>query len=308
MILNPAYRIVAGPSNQGPLPPTPRWVPRRRALGRRQPSPQELAGLGSFLKKVGQTITKVAVAPIKLVSPKLAANITKIDNKILDAADKLHTNINNWAKKNSKWLIIVAAIAITIYTMGAGATIAAKMMSGMKALGAMVTGGSAAAGGAAAASTAAATTTAATGIGTSVATGVAATATGTTAASIGWGKLAASAASALLGGAKIAALSQQQASSVLQAQNAGYDLGASDPQLLQALQQRAAIPGPGIPTDANGNPLVDEPAGMNYGGAPTNTGIPTKPTGLSSVIDSPYFIPAAIGAGTLLIVALMLRR
>lgn len=306
MILNPAYRLAAGPGAWNPMPPTPRWRPGLRALHRRQPAPGELAGLGSFLKKVGQTITKVAVAPIKLVSPQLAKNITKLDNKVLDAADKLHTNINTWAKKNTKWLIIIAAIAITIYTMGAGATIAAKMMSGMKALGAMFTGGSAAAGGAAAA-------------GTSVASGVAATAAGATTAttaatSIGWGKLAVSAATALIGGAKVSSLSQQQASAVIEAQNSGFDLGATDPQLLKALQSRAAIPGAGIPTDDQGRPLVDQPAGMNLdnfgassgaGGGAGNRPGSEKTKGL---LDSPYIVPAAIGAGALLVLGLVLRK
>lgn len=102
----------------------------------------DMAGLGSFFKKVAQTVSKVALAPIKLVSPKLAENLSKIDNKIIDNIDSVHTKINvaakkaasdvgRFVKKNWKWIVVAAAIAITIYSMGSGAGIAAKMMSGL---------------------------------------------------------------------------------------------------------------------------------------------------------------------------------
>ena len=41
------------------------------------------------------------------------------------------SDVGRFVKKNWKWIIIAAAIAITIYTMGSGAGIAAKMMSGL---------------------------------------------------------------------------------------------------------------------------------------------------------------------------------
>lgn len=304
-------------------------------------APEELAGLGSFFKKVAQTVSKVVTAPIKLISPKLASNLQKIDNKIISNMDTVATKVNEAAKsvgrfvaKNWKWVAVVAAIAITIYSMGSGATIAAKMLSGTKLLGAKIAGGWSAVtgGGTAATATTAASTTA-----------TAASAAGTS----GWlattGKLAMSAASALYGGAKVSSLSQQQAQAVLEAQSAGYDMGAGDPQLQAALQQRAAIAGAGIPTDAQGNPLVNEPAGWTGGAATTAVTPPsslqapgllptaprnvpgallqpsqvrstTPPAALASPMDplvaltkSPYFMPVALGAGALLLV-LLLRR
>lgn len=102
----------------------------------------DMAGFGSFFKKVAQTVSKVALAPIKLVSPQLAKNLSKIDNKIINNIDSVQTKIDTAAKnamksvgrfvkKNWKWIVVAAAIAITIYTMGSGAGIAAKMMSGL---------------------------------------------------------------------------------------------------------------------------------------------------------------------------------
>ncbi|HZU52930.1 MAG TPA: hypothetical protein VFF77_03485, partial [Holophagaceae bacterium] len=262
MILAPAYPIVAGPVHQWPiLPPTTLWKrPRHlRFVGRRDPTPEELAGLGSFFKKVAHVISNIAVAPIKLVSKKAAANLQKVDNKVIDAVDAIHTKVGDVLHKighkigkNWKWIAIIAAIAITIYTMGAGATIAAHMISGMEALGhAIATGATAVAH--------------AVGIGTgsAAATGGAAAAAGTTtaAASTSWiatgAKLALSAATALTQQkAKVSDLSQQQAQALLEAQQAGYGMGADDPQLQQALVLRAQIAGAGIPTDAQGNPLL----------------------------------------------------
>ncbi|MDP1832628.1 MAG: hypothetical protein Q8K67_11260 [Geothrix sp.] len=103
---------------------------------------EQMEGLGSFLKKAAKSITKIARAPIKLVAPKLAKKLEKIDNKIIDNVDSVHTKINvaakkagksvgKFVKKNWKWIIVAAAIAITIYSMGSGSTIAAKMMSGL---------------------------------------------------------------------------------------------------------------------------------------------------------------------------------
>lgn len=99
---------------------------------------EQMAGLGSFLKKAAKAVTKVARAPIKLISPRLAKNLEKIDNKIIDNADAALTKVNKaaqsvgkFAKRNMKWIVIAAAVAITIYTMGSGSTIAAKMMSGL---------------------------------------------------------------------------------------------------------------------------------------------------------------------------------
>ncbi|HJV40002.1 MAG TPA: hypothetical protein VJ549_00495 [Geothrix sp.] len=304
MILAPAFAIVAGPPMRGAMPGTTLWWPPRRGVARRMATPEELAGLGSFLKKAAGVVSKIAAAPIKLISPKLASNLQKIDNKVINAVDKVATKVNDAAKsvgkavaKNWKWIAIVAAIAITIYTMGAGSTIAAKMLSGMKVLAAKVGIGTAAT---------AATT------GTSVATGVAAAAGGTSAtatavSSIGWGKLAMSAGTALLAGAKVSALSQQQAQAVLEAQNAGVEMGASDAQLLQALQQRASIPGGGIPTDAQGNPLTDGPAILATTGIPAAPAAAQTPSAFASITSSPYFVPAAFGAGALLLF-LALRR
>jgi ElaB/YqjD/DUF883 family membrane-anchored ribosome-binding protein len=338
MILAPAsYRLAAG-EGWDPMPLSSVWQAPRRLVARRMAQPGELAGLGSFFHKLTSTITSIARAPIKLISPKAADNLKKVDDKVLSVQDKVSTKINDAAhsvghfvSKNWKWIAVVVAIAITIYTMGAGATIAAHMISGMQALGAHIASGAATVWHAV--------------VGTSAATGTAA-ASGTTAAagSSGWlattGKLALSAAQALQAKAKVSDLSQQQAQAMLDAQSAGYDLGASDPQLAAALMQRASIPGNGIPTDAQGNPMVEAPTGWGTTPAPnaapvsslvipvapsTPTSMPQAqvmpvgypagypvapvpaPSSMASLTSSPYFLPAAIGGGALLLV-LLLRR
>jgi hypothetical protein len=289
--------------------------------------PEELAGLGSFFKSVAQTITKIAVAPIKLVSPQLAANITKIDNKIISNVDSVATKVNDAAKsvgkfvqKNWKWVLVVVAIAITIYSMGTGATIAAHMLSGMQVMGAHIAAGASTVwhavvgGGVAASGASAATGAAATGAAAGAATATAAT------SAAGWlattGKLALTAATALYNKAKVSDLSQQQAQAMLQAQASGYDLGASDPQLQAALQQRAALAGAGIPTDANGQPLVEGPPEAPAGALTTQMTAAEKAAAAKAAAEkdpfvaltaSPYFMPVAIGAGALVAV-LLLRR
>lgn len=96
-----------------------------------------LDGLGKFLKKIHKGVTKITLAPLKKVAPKVAAKIQRLDDKFIDKVDAIHTKIHNKVKKHWKTIVIVvAAVAITVYSMGAGATIAAKMLSGLKALGA----------------------------------------------------------------------------------------------------------------------------------------------------------------------------
>src|SRR5690242_20335635 len=119
MILAPSYGVVAGPVHTWPvLPETPRFrLPRRmRFVGRRPPTDEELAGLGSFFKKVAHAISNIAVAPIKLVSKKAAANLQKIDNKVIDFNDKIWTKtgdllhkIGHKIGKNWKWIAIIVA-------------------------------------------------------------------------------------------------------------------------------------------------------------------------------------------------------
>ncbi|HEU4951704.1 MAG TPA: hypothetical protein VFT46_07115 [Holophagaceae bacterium] len=311
------------------------WGPDEEAPG--------LEGLGSFLKKAFKAVTKVVRAPIKLISPKLASNMEKIDNKIIDNLDSIHTKINDAAKKlgksvakalgkNWKWIAVVAAIAITIYTMGSGATIAAHMLSGMQALGHAIATGAAAVGHAVASG---ASTVghflvggSAAGAGAAGAAG-ASTAAGVGAASSGWiataGKLALSAASALYNKAKVSDLSQAQAQAMLQAQEQGVNLGADDPQLQAALQQRAQIPGLGIPTDANGNPLVDPaqvgagvllPDGTVTPGGPVMAGTLAAPmggygggggAGFGGAGLPSWLLPAALGGGLLLALTLAKR-
>jgi hypothetical protein len=94
----------------------------------------EMAGLGRALKRLHKNIRKVALAPVRLVSKKLADNLERLDDKVVDKVDQLHSGVNRFVKRNLKWIIIAAAIAITIYTMGGGAGIAAKMMAGMAKL------------------------------------------------------------------------------------------------------------------------------------------------------------------------------
>lgn len=360
MILNPAYPapsfgVVAGPVHLWPVLPNTQTLrlPRRfRFVSRRPPTNEELAGLGSFLKKVAHVVSNIAVAPIKLVSKKAAANIQKIDNKVIDFNDKIWSKtgdllhkIGHKIGKNWKWIAIIVAIAVTIYTMGAGATIMAHMISGMQALGHAVAGavglggGAAAAGGASATATAASIGAAAGGAaagGVAVGAGTAAAVGGTSlATSIStWGGLALSAAKALVNQkAKVSDLSQQQAQAMLQAQDNGIEMGANDPELRKALELRAQIQGAGIPTDANGNPLLrpeqtgagylmpdgtiataDDPrviaaraSGQSLTPVPLGTNPPPAPNSFAALTSSPYFLPAAIGGGALLLV-LLLRR
>ncbi|WP_257303410.1 hypothetical protein [Geothrix campi] len=259
----------------------------------------DMQGLGSFFKKVAQTVSKVALAPIKLVSPQLAKNLSKIDNKIIDKVDDLHTKINVWAKKNSKWLIIVAAIAITIYTMGTGATIAAKMLSGMQAIGAKMAAAKAAVGSlftsGAAAGGATAATTATTAAGTSwIATGA---------------KLALAGSQLLVNGSKVSDLSAEQAAQMLEAQKQGYNL--VDPSLQPLLQQRVQLGGGPIQYDANGYPIEPTggfgqvPAGITANGtyAP-GTYTPGIGGGgsMGSGSSNPWLVPALVVGGIGLVV------
>lgn len=257
----------------------------------------QMEGLGSFFKKVAQTVTKIARAPIKLIAPKLAKSMEKIDNKIINKIDSVHTSVNVWAKKHSTFLIIVAAIAITIYTMGAGATIAAKMLSGMQAIaaktvaakaavGAWFTGGGAAAGAAG---------TAATGVGTT------ATVAGSSWLATG-AKVALAGAQMLMNGKKVSDLSADQAQQMLAAQNEGYDM--VDPALAPLLRQRVSLGGNGpIQFDANGQPIEPGAPGYNGGGSlgypgdggGGSPGYPGKPSNQSPS----WLMPALVGAGVI---------
>jgi hypothetical protein len=98
----------------------------------------EMAGLGRAFKRLHKTIRRVALAPVRLVSKKLMDKIESIDDKVVNKVDDLHTGINRFAKRNMKWIVLAAAIAITIYSMGSGAGIAAKMLSGLSKLKALV--------------------------------------------------------------------------------------------------------------------------------------------------------------------------
>ena len=132
-----------------------------------------LAGLGNFLKSIHRAVRSVALAPIKAVTPNIAKKIEAVDEKLVKIADDIHTKVNNFAKKHWKVLAIIAIIVITIYTMGAGATIAAKLLAGCKAIAAKVGFGAAASSAGAGA-----------GAGTAVATGVATTGAVTTGATV----------------------------------------------------------------------------------------------------------------------------
>ena len=91
-----------------------RPIPARvRVLVNRRP--EQMAGLGRFLKKAAKAVTKIARAPIKLVAPKLAAKMEKFDNKVIDKVDDIHTKINDFAKRNAKYIIAAVAVAVTIY-------------------------------------------------------------------------------------------------------------------------------------------------------------------------------------------------
>lgn len=273
---------------------------QRRELRRRGATPRELAGLdglGSWLKKQVKSINRIAAKPLGLISKQLEKNVVKIGDKLADNADSLHTKINKEAqragkniqkfvKKNLKWIIIAAAIAITIYSMGSGASLAAKMLSGCKAIAAKVGTvftGSAASGGAA---TAGATTAAA----ATTATTAAVSTTAATTAGLGTGfwattaPLALQVGSKLLGGAKCSDLSQEERLAYGEAADAG--LMPMNAELSHGL-------------GLGGNPEFGDITGGG-GGFPTE-GFPSRG---SRELPS-WVMPAAIGAAALvLLVAL----
>lgn len=90
----------------------------------------QMAGLGSFFKKVAKTVSKVVHAPLKVIAPSLGKKLEALDNKVINKIDDIHTDINKFFKRNWKWVLVAAAIVLTIYTMGAGSTLVAKMASG----------------------------------------------------------------------------------------------------------------------------------------------------------------------------------
>lgn len=135
---------------QGAIPFT--WDPRHGIIPPRVPfrydavhgsmSPAQLAGLGSFLKKVTNAVHSVVTAPIRAISPDLAKPLDKLHEAEQKLTDKITTQVNNdlhklgkWAKKNWKWIILAAAIVLTIYTMGATSGLVASIQSGMQTMG-----------------------------------------------------------------------------------------------------------------------------------------------------------------------------
>jgi hypothetical protein len=96
----------------------------------------ELAGLGSFLRKAAKVVHNVVTAPIRAVSPDLAKPLDKLHEAADKVADKISTQVNDdlhkigkWAKKNWKWIVIAAAIVLTIYTMGATSSLVASLQN-----------------------------------------------------------------------------------------------------------------------------------------------------------------------------------
>lgn len=177
-----------------------------------------ISGLGSFFKKIHNAIKKVALAPIKWVSPKLAHNLDHLDNRVQETGEKIKDSVVKWVRKNFKWVAIVVAIAITIYSMGAGAGIAAHLLSGIHAMGSSISA-------------------------------AIASVHGST-----WVSLATTGAKMLASGKKVSDLSADQAQAMIIAQQNGVDL--VHPDLAPYLQQRAQLGGGPIPTDEYGRPLV----------------------------------------------------
>lgn len=112
------------------------WDPARGLMPPRVPfaldpirgrmTAQEFAGLGNFLKKVTNAVHNVVTAPLRAISPDLVKPLDKLHAAAEKVTDKITTQVNNdlhklgkWAKKNWKWIVIAAAIVLTIYTMGA---------------------------------------------------------------------------------------------------------------------------------------------------------------------------------------------
>lgn len=283
-------------------PLTPWWGFRpgsqRRVITRRMPTERELRGLdglGKWLKKQVKSINRIAAKPLGLISKRLEKNVVKIGDKLADNADSLHTKINTAAKKagksikkfvkkNLKWIVIAAAIAITIYSMGSGATIAAKMISGCKAIAAKVgsvfTGSAAAGSGGATVATTGATTAATTAAST------AATTTASTSLTSGiMGKLGSSALSLaltagtkLVGGSKCSELSEEERLAYGEAADAG---------ILPMNAELAHGMGLGM------NPAQGFSEGMAFpggNGGAFGSGMPS------------WVMPAAIGAGALVLV------
>lgn len=117
------FLVESQPMNYWPRPwirPRPLDISRPRPWHRPRPRPtlrglDGLDGIGSTLKKIGKKILK---APAKLVK-----------------------SVGKFVKKHWKKLAVAAAVAISIYSMGSGSGLAARMVSGTKALGAAVKNG-----------------------------------------------------------------------------------------------------------------------------------------------------------------------
>lgn len=229
----------------------------------------DMAGLGSFFKKVAKTVTKIARAPIKLISPKLAKNMEKIDNKIIDNIDSVHTKINvaakkaatdvgRFVKKNWKWIVVAAAVAITIYSMGSGSGIAAKMMSGLAKVKSYALSAKAWVG---------------------------------AKASSGWSYVT-SGMTKLLNGKTFGSLSQQEVEGIAEAnEQAGESLIPSE---ILAMIGRQAL-APSEQAQVQGSPLNFGPGQGAGGGAGLGTS-------LGGPTSNPWLMPALIGAGVLVAV------
>ena len=82
----------------------------------------DLGELSGFLKKAFKSAGKAVKSVGKAV--------VTIHKKSLDLTKKALKSVGKFVKKNAKWIVIAAAIAITIYTMGGGAAVAAKLAAG----------------------------------------------------------------------------------------------------------------------------------------------------------------------------------
>jgi|GEM_PF-5050091 len=250
---------------------------------------EQIAGFGSWITKQLKSIGRIAAKPVGLISKKLEKNLVKISDKAADNLNSVATKINKgaqsvgkWAKKNWKVLAIVAAIAITIYSMGSGAGIAAKLLSGCKVIAAKA-GSLFVAKGAAVGAATAGTTAATAGTAAVAATAATSAGIGVT----GWATIASTAmagATKLLEAKKVSELSAEEAQAMQFAQSQGVEL--MTPELQALIAKRAALGN----VDANGNPVPPGTPGSMPGYTPTGNALPG------------WIIPAAAGVLLLLLV------
>lgn len=120
----PARPTTARPAPVPRVPYLRPWPPvRPAAFTARYPvTAQGLEGFEGFLSKIKKAVKKVG------------KGVAKVAKKTVKAVSNAVRSVGRFARKNWKWVVVAAAAAATIYTMGGAAGIAAKLSAGMAKL------------------------------------------------------------------------------------------------------------------------------------------------------------------------------